>query len=165
MIGPTTPTRRDRAMPRQTHDRSAIGFEQAGRRLLTACGVRAATRRVRLADPPVAVRVLEAGDGPPLVLVHGSGMSASTWVTAIAMTTVAAAASSRPVATTHAEPARGVFKLPTTRSSSPRGATTIARVGLHKTRYRALQLDADSADVASRLIRNPPPSVPLSYGR
>ena len=34
---------------------------------------------MRLADPPVAVRVLEAGDGPPLVLVHGSGMSASTW--------------------------------------------------------------------------------------
>jgi pimeloyl-ACP methyl ester carboxylesterase len=27
----------------------------------------------------VSVRVLEAGEGPPLVLVHGSGMSASTW--------------------------------------------------------------------------------------
>ncbi|HUA10944.1 MAG TPA: alpha/beta hydrolase [Solirubrobacteraceae bacterium] len=36
-------------------------------------------RRVQLADPPVAVRVLEAGDGPPVLLVHGSGMSASTW--------------------------------------------------------------------------------------
>jgi pimeloyl-ACP methyl ester carboxylesterase len=34
---------------------------------------------VRLADPPIAVRVLEAGDGPPIVLVHGSGMSAATW--------------------------------------------------------------------------------------
>lgn len=34
---------------------------------------------MRLADPPIAVRVLEAGDGPPIVLVHGSGMSASTW--------------------------------------------------------------------------------------
>jgi pimeloyl-ACP methyl ester carboxylesterase len=41
--------------------------------------VQVASRRVRLSDPPVAVRVLEAGDGPPLVLVHGSGMSASTW--------------------------------------------------------------------------------------
>jgi pimeloyl-ACP methyl ester carboxylesterase len=34
---------------------------------------------VRLADPPVAVRVLETGEGSPLVLVPGSGMSASTW--------------------------------------------------------------------------------------
>jgi pimeloyl-ACP methyl ester carboxylesterase len=41
--------------------------------------VQVASRRVRLADPPVSVRVLEVGDGPPLVLVHGSGMSASTW--------------------------------------------------------------------------------------
>ena len=54
-------------------------FEQAERRLFAACGVQVASRRVRLADPPVAVRVLEAGEGPPLVLVHGSGMSASTW--------------------------------------------------------------------------------------
>jgi pimeloyl-ACP methyl ester carboxylesterase len=56
-----------------------MAFEQAERRLLAACGVKVASRRVRLVDPPVGVRVLEAGDGPPLVLVHGSGMSASTW--------------------------------------------------------------------------------------
>jgi pimeloyl-ACP methyl ester carboxylesterase len=56
-----------------------MSFEQAERRLIAACGVQVASRRVRLADPPVAVRVLEVGDGPPLVLVHGSGMSASTW--------------------------------------------------------------------------------------
>lgn len=37
------------------------------------------SRRERLTDPPLAVRVLEASDGPPLILVHGSGMSASTW--------------------------------------------------------------------------------------
>ena len=61
------------------HDQSTLAFEQAERRLFTACGVKVASRRVRLADPPVAVRVLEAGDGPPLVLAHGSGMSASTW--------------------------------------------------------------------------------------
>jgi 2-hydroxy-6-oxonona-2,4-dienedioate hydrolase len=59
-------------------DRSAA-FEQAERQLFQACGVHVTSRRVRLADPPVAVRVLETGDGPPLVLVHGSGMSASTW--------------------------------------------------------------------------------------
>ena len=61
------------------HDQSTLAFEQAERRLFTACGVQVGSRRVRLADPPVAVRVLEAGDGPPLVLAHGSGMSASTW--------------------------------------------------------------------------------------
>ena len=66
-------------MPQHAHDHPTLAFEQAERRLLTACGVQGQGRRVRLADPPVAVRVLEAGDGPPLVLVHGSGMSASTW--------------------------------------------------------------------------------------
>lgn len=59
-------------------DRGAV-FEDAERRLFEACGVQVTSRRVRLADPPVAVRVVETGDGQPLVLVHGSGMSASTW--------------------------------------------------------------------------------------
>jgi len=54
-------------------------FQAAERRLFNACGLDAAGRRVRLADPPLTVRVVEAGDGPPVVLVHGSGMSASTW--------------------------------------------------------------------------------------
>jgi pimeloyl-ACP methyl ester carboxylesterase len=54
-------------------------FEVAEDRLFAACAMRIASRRVRLAAPPLAVRVLEAGDGPPLLLVHGSGMSASTW--------------------------------------------------------------------------------------
>lgn len=66
-------------MPALFNDRSLMAFEQAESRLFHACDVRVASRRVRLADPPVSVRVLEAGDGPPLVLVHGSGMSASTW--------------------------------------------------------------------------------------
>ena len=56
-----------------------MAFERAEHRLFAASGVQVGSRRVRLADPPVSVRVLEAGDGPPLVLVHGSGMSASTW--------------------------------------------------------------------------------------
>jgi pimeloyl-ACP methyl ester carboxylesterase len=61
-----------------THARTAA-FEAAERRLLQACALQIASRRVRLADPPLDVRVLEAGDGPPLLLVHGSGMSAATW--------------------------------------------------------------------------------------
>jgi pimeloyl-ACP methyl ester carboxylesterase len=60
-------------------DDPRLAFEQAERRLFAECDVQVATRRVRLADPPVAVRVLEAGDGPPLVLAHGSGMTASSW--------------------------------------------------------------------------------------
>jgi pimeloyl-ACP methyl ester carboxylesterase len=67
-------------MPQRASERATMSFEQAERRLFAACRVQVASRRVRLADPPVAVRVLEAGYGPPLVLVHGSGMSASTWV-------------------------------------------------------------------------------------
>jgi pimeloyl-ACP methyl ester carboxylesterase len=69
----------DRVMAGHLGDDPPLPFEQAERRLFAACGVQVASRRVRLANPPVAVRVLEAGDGPPLVLVHGSGMSASTW--------------------------------------------------------------------------------------
>jgi pimeloyl-ACP methyl ester carboxylesterase len=66
-------------MPHHVDERALQAFEQAERRLFGACGVQVASRRVPLTDPPVAVRVLEAGDGPPLILVHGSGMSASTW--------------------------------------------------------------------------------------
>ena len=66
-------------MHRQTDGHSAMAFERAETRLLASAGVQVTSRRVRLADPPVSVRVLEVGDGPPLVLVHGSGMSASTW--------------------------------------------------------------------------------------
>jgi pimeloyl-ACP methyl ester carboxylesterase len=66
-------------MPPQVGDSSTLAFEQAERQLFGACGLNVTSRRVRLADPALAVRVLEAGDGPPLVLVHGSGMSASTW--------------------------------------------------------------------------------------
>lgn len=61
------------------HDRLVTAFEKAGTRLFTECGVEVASRLVRLAEPPIAVRVLEVGDGQPLVLVHGGGMSASTW--------------------------------------------------------------------------------------
>ncbi len=66
-------------MTEHSHDDPSRAFEQAERRLFAACGVKVEGRRVRLADPAVAVRVIEAGDGPPLLLVHGSGMSASTW--------------------------------------------------------------------------------------
>jgi pimeloyl-ACP methyl ester carboxylesterase len=66
-------------MAKQQPNGSTAAFEQAERRLFAACGLELRARRVRLADPPLEVRVLELGEGPPLLLVHGSGMSASTW--------------------------------------------------------------------------------------
>jgi pimeloyl-ACP methyl ester carboxylesterase len=60
------------------HD-STTTFENAERRLFAACALHVVTRRVRLTGPALTVRVLEVGEGPPLLLVHGSGMSASTW--------------------------------------------------------------------------------------
>jgi pimeloyl-ACP methyl ester carboxylesterase len=54
-------------------------LEQAERRLLARYGVAAESRRLRLEDPALAVRVLETGAGDPLVVLHGSGMCAGTW--------------------------------------------------------------------------------------
>jgi pimeloyl-ACP methyl ester carboxylesterase len=54
-------------------------FEAAEQRLFSECGIAASSRRLKLADPRLWVRVLEAGAGTPMVLVHGSGMSAPTW--------------------------------------------------------------------------------------
>ena len=54
-------------------------FDEAERRLLGEYGVTARSRRLLLADPALTVRVLETGAGEPLVLLHGSGMSAPTW--------------------------------------------------------------------------------------
>lgn len=64
--------------------RAARAFEDAERALLGEYRVQAESRRVRLADPPLEVRVLECGAGEPLVLVHGSGMSAATWTPMLA---------------------------------------------------------------------------------
>jgi pimeloyl-ACP methyl ester carboxylesterase len=54
-------------------------FEDAQRRLLAEYGVSAEDRQLRLADPTLTAHVLESGAGDPIVLVHGSGMSAATW--------------------------------------------------------------------------------------
>jgi pimeloyl-ACP methyl ester carboxylesterase len=51
----------------------------AERRLFDRYGVTVKAREVWLDDPPLRVRVLESGEGEPVVLVHGSGTLASTW--------------------------------------------------------------------------------------
>jgi pimeloyl-ACP methyl ester carboxylesterase len=58
---------------------ATLDFEQAERRLLGEYGVGARSRRLALADPALVARVLETGAGEPLLVLHGSGMSAPTW--------------------------------------------------------------------------------------
>ena len=60
-----------------SHRRRAL--QEAERRLFDRFGIAVESRDVRLADPPLRVRVLESGTGPPLILIHGSGMTAATW--------------------------------------------------------------------------------------
>jgi pimeloyl-ACP methyl ester carboxylesterase len=54
-------------------------LEQAERALFAHYGVDIVPRRIALEDPPLTVRLLETGEGDPLLLVHGSGMAGSTW--------------------------------------------------------------------------------------
>src|SRR5918998_6765863 len=63
---------------------AARAFEDAERALLGEFRVPASSRHVWLADPALGARVLETGAGAPLVLLHGSGMSAPTWAPLLA---------------------------------------------------------------------------------
>ncbi len=63
---------------------AARAFEDAERALLAEYRVPASSRFVWLADPALGARVLETGAGAPLVLLHGSGMSAPTWAPLLA---------------------------------------------------------------------------------
>jgi pimeloyl-ACP methyl ester carboxylesterase len=56
----------------------------AERRLFAAYGLSCESRSLPLADPALAVRVLESGAGSPVVFVHGSGMTAATWAPVLA---------------------------------------------------------------------------------
>jgi pimeloyl-ACP methyl ester carboxylesterase len=57
----------------------AVELRHLERAMFAARWVKVAARRVGLADTPLAVGVLETGEGLPLLLVHGSGMSAPIW--------------------------------------------------------------------------------------
>jgi pimeloyl-ACP methyl ester carboxylesterase len=59
-------------------------FLAAEAALLAHYDVSATRRRLRLADPDLDVGLLETGSGEPLVLIHGSGMSAPTWAPLLA---------------------------------------------------------------------------------
>ena len=74
----------DPSPPRSGPGAPAQAFQQAERALLADYRIDAGQRFLALADPPLTVRVLETGAGEPLVLVHGSGMSAPTWAPMLA---------------------------------------------------------------------------------
>jgi len=53
---------------------------EAEQRLFAALGIEHRSGRLSLTDAPVDnARVLETGEGPPLLFVHGAGMSAALW--------------------------------------------------------------------------------------
>lgn len=54
-------------------------FEQAEQRVFARYGLAVTSRFLELRDPPLRVRVLETGDGPPLLFVPGDGAIAATW--------------------------------------------------------------------------------------
>jgi len=54
-------------------------LQDAERRFFARYGVEVESRFIELTDPPLCVRVLETGEGPHVVLVHGSGSLASGW--------------------------------------------------------------------------------------
>ena len=74
------------SLPQTTTTAAAAArtFMEAERALLGEYGIRSESRYVRLADPALGVRVLETGAGRPLVVIHGSGMSAPTWAPMLA---------------------------------------------------------------------------------
>lgn len=63
---------------------AACGFQAAEDAVLARYGVVATTRYVELADPALRVRLLESGEGPPVLLVPGDGAVAAAWAPLIA---------------------------------------------------------------------------------
>jgi pimeloyl-ACP methyl ester carboxylesterase len=59
-------------------------FVTAERRLFESYRVRYESYSLRLADPALDIVIRETGAGPPVVFVHGSGMSAATWAPLLA---------------------------------------------------------------------------------
>ena len=59
-------------------------FKHAQSRLLSLYGVSAKSRFVIPKSPSLPAHVLEVGDGPPVLLFHGGGLSASSWAPLLA---------------------------------------------------------------------------------
>ncbi len=65
--------------------RQRRGLAAAEERLFDVLGLAPASRQVVLREAPVEqARVLEVGEGPPLLFVHGAGMTAAVWAPLLA---------------------------------------------------------------------------------
>lgn len=58
---------------------TASGFEAAERRLFEVYGLEVESSFLELRDPAMRARVMESGEGTPVVLVHGGGGVGATW--------------------------------------------------------------------------------------
>lgn len=61
------------------NDQGTETFGEMQRRLLDYYGVRATSRYLKLERPPIRAHVLEAGQGEPVVIVHGGDGEAVNW--------------------------------------------------------------------------------------
>lgn len=59
-------------------------YRESEKRLWDSVGVAPTERRVRLAGIDVEIRVQEAGDGPPVLFLHGGPNAGSTWAYLVA---------------------------------------------------------------------------------
>src|ERR671926_1179455 len=58
---------------------NAAGFEAAERGLFGVYGLEVESRFLKMRDPLLRARVMEGGEGAPVVLVHGGGGVGATW--------------------------------------------------------------------------------------
>lgn len=75
-----TPT----STPKPLASDAVRAFEDAEAAVLARYGVDATARFVDLAEPALRVRVLERGDGPPVLLLPGDGAVAAAWAPLVA---------------------------------------------------------------------------------
>jgi 2-hydroxy-6-oxonona-2,4-dienedioate hydrolase len=59
-------------------------LERAEAETFAHYGIDATSEPLRLVDPPLTTRVVRAGDGPPVVLFHGSTLTSTAWAPLLA---------------------------------------------------------------------------------
>ena len=60
--------------------RRVTALQSCERRLIQHYDLEVSSRFIEIREPRMRIRVLEAGDGPPLLLVHGGGVFGAQWL-------------------------------------------------------------------------------------